>query len=293
MQEKIFDKDFFNQLKNLKIIMKTPINSAYAGGRRSKEKGVSVEFSDFREYSPGDDFRRVDWNAYGRFNKLYLKIFMEEREALFNIFIDTSKSMHFGVHNKGIFSLRLAGAISHIVLNGNDRVKLFPFNSEENKEEITISGRAGINRILKYLEAIEFNGTTNLGRNIKTMPIKGKGISVVLSDFYNLEELKETLIFLKHKGQEIILVQVLSQEELEPTLRGDLKLNDIEEDSKMDISLYGKAIEIYKDKLDEFIMDIKTLSRKYGATYILANTKDNLEKIIFKEFTSRGIINRK
>lgn len=293
MQEKIFDKDFFNQLKNLKIIMKTPINSAYAGGRRSKEKGVSVEFSDFREYSPGDDFRRVDWNAYGRFNKLYLKIFMEEREALFNIFIDTSKSMHFGVHNKGIFSLRLAGAISHIVLNGNDRVKLFPFNSEENKEGITISGRAGINRILKYLEAIEFNGTTNLGRNIKTLPIKGKGISVILSDFYNLEELKETLIFLKHKGQEIILVQVLSQEELEPTLRGDLKLNDIEEHNKMDISLYGRAIEIYKDKLDEFITDIKTLSRKYGATYILANTKDNLEKIIFKEFTSRGIINRK
>lgn len=293
MQEQIFNKDFFNQLKNLKIIMKTPINSAYAGGRRSKEKGVSVEFSDFREYSPGDDFRRVDWNAYGRFNKLYLKIFMEEREALFNIFIDTSKSMHYGEKDKGIFSLRLAGAISHIVLNGNDRVKLFPFNNEENKEGLTISGRAGINRILKYLEAIEFNGTTNLGRNIKAMPVRGKGISIILSDFYNLEELKEALIFLKHKGQEIMLVQVLSQEEIDPLLRGDLKLNDIEEASKMDISLYGKAIEIYKDKLDEFIKDIKDLSKKYGATYILANSSDSLEKIIFKEFTSRGIINRK
>ena len=293
MQEPIFNKDFFNQLKNLKIIMKTPINSAYAGGRRSKEKGVSVEFSDFREYSPGDDFRRVDWNAYGRFNKLYLKIFMEEREALFNIFIDTSKSMRYGKQDKAVFSLRLAGALSHIILNSNDRVKLFPLSSEQTIKSMTVSGRTGINRVLKYLEEIEFNGTIDLGKNIKTMPIRGKGISIILSDFYNLEELKEALIFLKHKGQEIILVQVLSEEEFEPKIKGDLKLKDMEEDNKMDISLYGKAVEIYEDKLEEFIRNIKILSKKYGAAYILANSNESLEKIIFKEFTSRGIINRK
>lgn len=293
MNEEIFNKEFFNQLRNLKIIMKTPINSAYAGGRRSKEKGVSVEFSDFREYSPGDDFRRVDWNAYGRFNKLYLKIFMEEREAIFNIFIDTSRSMDYGDKKKSDFSLKLAGALSYIILNGSDRVKIFPLGNGKAIDNIAVSGKVGINKILKALEMVDFKNLCDLGKDIKTMPVRGKGISIILSDFYNVGSLKEALLFLRHKGQEVILVHVLAEEEMNPKIKGDLKLKDLEDENKMDISLYGKAIGLYNEKLQQFIKEIKELGKKYGATYILANSNESLEKIIFKEFTYRGIINRK
>ena len=293
MRENLFNEDFYKQLQNLKLILKTPINSGFTGGRRSREKGISVEFSDYREYSPGDDFRRVDWNAYGRFNKLYLKLFMEEREATFNIFIDTSKSMDYGMFNKGELALKLSAALSYMVLNYNDRIKIHEISESINYEKINVSGKLGVNKILSALKNMEFKGESSLIESVKRADIFGRGVSIIISDFYNVETLKDALIYLRHKKQEVILIQILSKEELEPSIRGDLKLKNIEDmQENLDISIYGKALNLYKEKLKDFKEEVQRISKKYGANYIFTSSENSLEKIIFKELAIKGVINR-
>ncbi|WP_238882415.1 DUF58 domain-containing protein [Clostridium sp. YIM B02551] len=293
MREDLFNEEFFKQLQNLKLILKTPISSGFTGGRRSREKGISVEFSDYREYSPGDDFRRVDWNAYGRFNRLYLKLFMEEREAIFNIFVDTSKSMDYGVFNKGELALKLSVALSYMILNYNDRVKIHEISESINYGKVNASGKLGISKILYELKDIEFKGRSPLFDSVKRADIFGRGVSIIISDFYNMDTLKDTLIYLRHKKQEVILIQILSKEELEPSIRGDLKLKNIEDIAEnLDISIYGKALNLYKEKLKDFKEEVQRISKKYGAKYIFTSSENSLEKIIFKELAIKGVINR-
>lgn len=122
MESAVFDKGFFDKLNTLKMSLNMRLNQGMSGIRKSSAKGSSVEFSDFREYMMGDDIRRIDWNAYGRTDKLYIKQFMEEKEGIFQIFIDTSRSMEFGKNPKSKMALQTAGALSYIILGNLDRV---------------------------------------------------------------------------------------------------------------------------------------------------------------------------
>lgn len=142
MKEMIFDEAFMQQLERLQMAIALRLHEGMQGGRRSLAKGASLEFSDFREYEPGDDFRRIDWTAYGRLDKLFVKVFMEEKEAIFNLFVDTSKSMDFGTPTKGKTSLQIVAALSYIIMSRQDRVNIrllgaesrtFPMNGEGKK----------------------------------------------------------------------------------------------------------------------------------------------------------------
>ena len=124
MEEKIFDGSFFRGLDRVKLVTRITMQGGRSGMRKSAAKGSSVEFADFREYVPGDDIRRIDWNTYGRMDKLFVKLFVEEREAYYSVIIDTSSSMDFGTPSKWVCAARLAGAISYMALNNLDRVRL-------------------------------------------------------------------------------------------------------------------------------------------------------------------------
>lgn len=140
MGEKLFDSVFFEKMGQLAIAMNTRMTHGIGGGRKSNAKGSSVEFSDYREYIPGDDIRRIDWGAYGRLDKLYIKRFMEEKEGIFQIFVDTSASMDFGEPKKSRIALQLAGALAYLVLSNLDRV----YVSEMQDDHLTQGkGRAG------------------------------------------------------------------------------------------------------------------------------------------------------
>ena len=158
MNDKIFDKDFFNKLNNINLNVKLRLSQGAQGGRKSHAKGVSVEFSDFREYTPGDDFRRIDWNAYGRFDKLFIKLFMEEREAIFNIFLDCSKSMDYGQANKSHMALKVAASLSYVVLNNFDRVYVNLLGDGGIESTKGASGKLTFQRLLKELSSTEFSG---------------------------------------------------------------------------------------------------------------------------------------
>lgn len=290
MEEKIFDSDFLKRLHSIAINARMAAQSGASGVRKSRAKGSSVEFSDFREYTIGDELRRIDWNAYGRFEKLFIKLFMEEREAMINIFIDSSKSMDFGTPKKSIQALRLSGILAYLGLNNMDRVCINSIKGNDLSHTIPHAGKGMFDRYIGFLEGIEFKGTTNINVCIKKKELKGRGISIIFSDFFTLGGVEEAIKYLAYKNQEVILVHILSSDEIEPSLGGELRLVDCETGEAKNISINSLLLNQYKKQLNTFIGGIKEFCNRAGATYVLVPSNESLEKIVLDDFVKNGVL---
>lgn len=293
MGEKLFDQDFFSKLNNLAIAMNTRMTHGMGGGRKSNAKGTSVEFSDYREYIPGDDIRRIDWGAYGRLDKLYIKRFMEEKEGIFQIFIDTSSSMEFGEPKKSRTALQLAGALAYLVLNNLDRVYI----SEMQEDSLTHGkGRAGkqaFQQIMQELERVTFDGKTNLNKSIMSRQYQGSGVSIVISDFLDEKGIEEAVKYLRYKKQQIILIQVLARQEVEIEGDGTVNLLDMETGEEVRLTLNRATIEQYNQALKGMQERMQALARKYEMSYIQMVADEPLEKFLYDHVCNQGIIVRK
>jgi uncharacterized protein (DUF58 family) len=293
MSEKVFNEDFFKKLSKINMSINLKLSSGNQGGRKSKAKGVSVEFSDYREYVKGDDFRRIDWNAYGRFDKFFIKVFMEEREGVFNFFLDKSKSMDYGEGNKKNTALKIIAALSYIALNNLDRVNINLLSNGESDNLKTIAGSKTFRKILLDLEKIEFDGSTDLTISIKKRNIKQRGVSVIVSDLLNntgLKDLEEGLKYLAYKKQEIILVQVLCEEELNPLFNNEITFIDSETNENIKLSLTPSLIKEYKNTLLNYQKSIENMVKKYGGKFISVNSSMEIEEIILGEFGKKRVL---
>lgn len=278
--ERIFDAEFYHKLNTFRMSMKMKLAAGMNGGRKSNAKGNSVEFSDFREYILGDDIRRIDWNAYGRFDRLFVKLFMEEKEGLFRIFMDASKSMDFGEHKKSVCAQRIAGALSYCVLENSDRLFLNVMQGNTLTEYKGVTGRQAFARTTDRLEQINFDGEADLPACIKRAGIKQRGVSVIISDFYT-DRLEDILKYLTFNRQETVLIQVLSREEAEPELCGTLKLIDSETGKGMRITMGSTLEKEYKAGYQDFTAGIDALARKYSAAYLRVMSDESLDGILF------------
>jgi hypothetical protein len=293
MSERLFNEDFFKKLNKINMHINFKLSSGTQGGRKSKAKGVSVEFSDYREYAPGDDFRRIDWNAYGRFDKFFVKVFMEEREGIFNFFIDKSKSMDYGLINKKDTALKVVAALSYIALNNLDRVNISTMDSGSIENIKSAAGNKAFRRILRELENLEFNGSTDLTKSIKKRPLTPRGVSIVVSDFFNNEgmrDLEEALKYLAFKKQDIILVQILADEEINPDFNNEITFIDSETNENVKMSLNPNVIKEYKKTLKVYKKSIEDLAKKYGGKFISVNSSMEIEEIILGEFSKKRVL---
>ncbi|MGL5380047.1 DUF58 domain-containing protein [Clostridium sp.] len=293
MSERLFDDDFFKKLDKINMHINFKLSNGTQGGRKSKAKGVSVEFSDYREYAPGDDFRRIDWNAYGRFDKFFIKVFMEEREGVFNFFIDKSKSMDYGEDNKKDTALKVVGALSYIALNNLDRVNINTMESGNLKSLKSATGNKGFQRILKELEEIDFDGSTDLTLSIKKRNLSNRGISIIVSDFLNnkgLIDLEDALKYLAYKKQEIILVQILSKEEINPEFNNEVTFIDSETGEDLKMSLTPAIINEYKEALKRHNNKLEEVVRKYGGKLITVSSSKSIEEIILNDFSKKKVL---
>ena len=293
MSERLFNEDFFKKLNKINMHINFKLSSGTQGGRKSKAKGVSVEFSDYREYAPGDDFRRIDWNAYGRFDKFFVKVFMEEREGIFNFFIDKSKSMDYGAVNKKDTALKVIAALSYIALNNLDRVNIATMDNGNVESIKSAAGNKAFQRILRELENLEFKGSTDLAKSIKKRPLSPRGVSVIVSDFFNnqgLKDLEDALKYLAFKKQDIILVQILSEEELNPEFNNEITFIDSETNENVKMSLTPNIIKEYKSTLKVYKKSIEDLAKKYGGKFISVSSSMEIEEIILGEFNKKRVL---
>lgn len=290
MEERIFDADFLKKLDTIVINVRMIMNAGSGGNRKSRSKGSSVEFSDFREYSLGDDFRRIDWNAYGRFDRLFVKLFMEEREAMVNMFIDSSRSMYFGEPKKSLAALKLAGVFAYLSLSNLDRVCLNSISGVHIKQSPVLNGRGMFQRCMDFLENLQFDGITDLNSCIKKKEFRGNGVSIIFSDFFTPGGIEDAVKYLLFKKQDVILVHVLAPEELNPSVEGQIRLIDSETGEARDISVTPALLKQYDKELNAFINNIREFCSRMGVTYVQISSAEPIEKVVFEEFTRAGIL---
>lgn len=271
-------KEYLNKLDMLEFAIGRKLTQGFQGARRSTGKGSSVEFSDFKAYSPGDDVKRIDWNSFARFNKLFIKLFSEEKQANFNIFIDTSRSMDFGEYNKGYYAKVLAASIAYICLKNTDRINIFSCKDYIVSKKEKISSKARFHEIAGFLDGLEYGGNTDINKAVlesERFNI-GTGASFILSDFFSPAGYEDAANMLKYKGSEISFIQILSTEESNPALDGRYRLFDSETNEWLDVLIDKNILHGYKTALYNMQKNIKQFCDKRGFQYIFADTGNNI-----------------
>ena len=276
MESVSFDKGFFEKLNTLKMSLNMRLSQGMSGIRKSSARGSSVEFSDFREYMLGDDIRRIDWNAYGRTDKLYIKQFMEEKEGIFQIFIDTSRSMCFGEVPKSKMALQVAGALSYIILNNLDRVYINEMKENSLTRGKGVTGGAAFSHVLNDLNRITFDGKTTLNKTILSRQVQAGGVSVIISDFLDREGIEDAMKYLAFKKQAVVLIQILSREEMDVNYEGTLNILDMETSERVKITMSNATIKKYKEQMEDLRSRLQRLAGKYGAHYIFIRSDGDL-----------------
>ncbi len=288
----LLDPEFLHKLEQLELVSKKIFVGRMKGERKSKRRGSSVEFADHRQYSVGDDLRHIDWNVYGRLDKLFLKLFLEEEDLHFYTLLDTSLSMDFGEPTKLHYGKQVAAALAFIGLVNHDRVMLDTFSSGLDAGMNSVRGRSQMYRIVGYLDKLAASGASDLTAATKAFAIKhsGKGVVVIISDFLDKRGYEPALRYLLARNMDIYVVHVLSREEVEPEIVGDLKLVDAEDEDMAEITVSAPLLRRYKENLNAFVGGLKEWCTKRGITYIFTTNQNPFDKLILNYLRERGLV---
>ena len=276
---KVIDSAFMNLVQRVPMHIELKLKNNQFGFKRSSSKGSSVEFSDYREYVPGDDFRRIDWNALARFEKVFIKLFMEEQESPVTIFSDQSKSMNFG--RKREVGIKTAATFAYAALAEYDTVSSITFNEKIDHYLTNIRGTKGFTKVVEQLEKKEYMGNSQLEKTVFAwQPRFRKGITVIVSDLMFDHQLERILPMLHYRKQKVILCHVLSREEIEPMLEVNERLIDSETKEAYDIDAGLESSQIYEKAYEKYMHEIKRLCSKYGVHYFQLVAEDGIEPLI-------------
>ncbi len=278
--EQAFNSEFYSKLRTLRMSIALSNAAGMSGGRKSKAKGNSVEFSDFREYMLGDDIRRIDWNAYGRFDRLFIKLFMEEKEGLFHVILDTSKSMDYGEKNKAVAAKRLAGAISYIVLENGDRLFLDFMKQDGIETHRGMTGMQAFRKSIELIDRADFNGSVDFLSSLKRGNFKQHGMSFFISDGY-CDNIEEVFKYLRFCHQEVVFLHVLSPEEKDPSFEGTVQMVDCETGADIRMSMSGSVLRSYKKTYEDFIRNIEAVCKKHAVVYIPISSDASVDSLLY------------
>jgi uncharacterized protein (DUF58 family) len=288
----VFDEGFLRQLERLGVLMKQPARGGLKGGRRSVKRGQSVEFADYRDYALGDDLRQLDWNVYARLERLFVKLFVEEEDVTITFLLDASPSMAFGRPEKLLFAKRAIAALGYIALAGEDRVVLTALTGRTARRQSGLRGAGRVFRLLGNLSAIQpTEGPTDLLASARHAgaQLSGRGVVVLLSDLLDPSS-ERVLRELAATGSELIVLHVLSPDELDPQLEGDLKLVDSESGERIDVTVDLATIDDYKARLGAWQDGLADLATKRRASYVPLSSDVNLNDLVFAELRRRRVV---
>jgi len=276
----------------MELVSRKIFRGRMKGERRSRKKGQSVEFADFRNYVPGDDLRFIDWNLYARLDKLFLKLFLEEEDLHFYALIDNSDSMNFGDPSKLQYAKQLAAALGFIGLCRADRVRIETLSSEKTSPAPTLRGRQSLWRMSEYLDGIGPGDNVSLFDGIKNFSLRnsGKGILVLISDLMDKNGYESAFRYLVSQQLDVYVIQVLSDEEVHPNVTGDLRLVDCEDADVTEITVSKPLLNRYERTLAAFVDGAKEFCLRRDMSYILANTDVPVEKMVSSYLRRRGLV---
>ncbi len=279
------------RLERMELVSRKVFRGRLKGERRSRRKGQSVEFADFRNYSPGDDLRFVDWNLYARLDKLFLKLFQEEEDLHVFFLVDASPSMNFGDPTKFWAAKQIAAALGFVGMCRGDRVKI-EFLGASNVVSPVLRGKSQLYRLTEFIQSVEPKYSNDLLDSVKQFCLRNtnRGIVVLLSDLMDKSGYESALRLLVGQQMDIFVLHLLSPEEMEPTLSGDLKLVDCEDMDETEVSISTALLKKYKETLAAFVDQARRFCAKRGMTYLLARSDQGADVLVGQYLRERGLV---
>jgi uncharacterized protein (DUF58 family) len=290
--EELLSAEFMTRLDRLEILSRKIFVGRMKGERRSKRKGESVEFADYRSYVVGDDLRFLDWNIYARLDNLMLKLFMEEEDLNVTVLFDVSKSMDWGNPNKALYVKRVTAALAYIALVNYDRVNLYAYSNVLANVMTGIRGRRMVARVIDFLKAIPAEGGSFFSDVARRFALRhqGKGVCIVISDFMDKGGYAGGFRYLLSRDLDLYAIQVLSPEEIDPGLAGDLKLLDVEDEDVAEVTVSKLLLDKYKKMLTAYCTELKDHCTRRGITYLFTNTRVPFDTLVLSYLRQRGLI---
>ena len=280
-----FDSGFLKKLEYLYLVSKKIFRGQVRSERKTRSIGASVEFADYRNYIRGDDLRYIDWSAYGRMNRLFIKLFEEEEDLHIYLLIDVSRSMQWDGSVKLNYAKKVAAALAYIGLATLDRVDVFYFSGQLHDQMGMTRGKAQIRKVFKFLEKEgAAPAETNFRVALKNFVHQNKrrGLAVVLSDFFDPQGCEEGIRYLQYHKFEVYLLQVLNRSEAEPDFLGDFRLMDVESGRGREVTVneqllarYQTTFRAFCDRIDEF-----ATARQIG--YLRTFTEVPFDELVLK-----------
>lgn len=288
--------ELLRRLEQFQLLAARRAKSSAKGERRSKARGQSVEFADYRNYVAGDDLRYLDWNLFGRLEKLFLKLYEEERELPVRIFLDCSESMSFGEPRKFDFARQVAAAIGYVALCGFDRVTIVPFPNEG--ENITtrgalrsVRGRKTSLQFFQNIAKLNCGGAASFNEALRRGALEARqaGVAIVLTDFLDPAGYDKGLSALVGRGFQVNAVQILSPDELAPGTYGDLKLVDAESGAIQEVTFGRFRLSAYQQTVQNFIQKLREFSSSRGINFFSVSSVTKLEDLLLKQLRASEV----
>ncbi len=294
MKRFVINEEFLQSLDTLHLYIRNNVAGAFGGNSKSKSYGSSSEFTDFREYIPGDDIDRIDWNAFARFDKLYMKLYLDERQMHTRIYIDASRSMEYGEGEKAAQAIRLAAAFAYISVCNMDKVSIYSLTGDDDVTEVVsgIVGKEAFMNSIGKLNDIEFGGDPSISDAIMPRTVGyGDGMSVIISDFLTDKDYEKCIDHLASRRRDVVCIQILDKEELRPSRSGRYHLFDSEDIGReyrknidRDIlAAYRAALEYVTGKLENFC-------EARGAKYLLLSSDAKLSEVFLGTLTAAEVV---
>ncbi len=293
----LLDEPTRRKLDQLMLVAARVRAGAMKGERRSSKRGTSIEFADYRNYAPGDDLRRLDWNVYARLERPYIKLLEDEEDLAVHVILDASASMNWPAEgdaslNKLVFAKRLFAGLAYISLSSNDRLMLSAVNDTGNDAFGPVRGRAQSVAMLRYIHALTARGISDLNLLLAdyAMRVRRPGLCIIISDMFSPSGYVAGLNALLGKGHEVVMLHVLSPDEVVPPMTGDLRLVDIETGAAQEVSLDSTMRELYTRRVQAWRDDIHAECARRGVHYFPIVTDTPWEKVILYEMRRVGLV---
>jgi uncharacterized protein (DUF58 family) len=299
---RLFDEAFLRKLERLTILSRRAMAGQLQGERRSPKRGQSVEFADFRPYAPGDDFRRIDWNAYARLERFFIKLFVEEEDLTVHLLVDASRSMDWGEPNKLWYAVRAAGALGYVTLAGLDRVTVTAFGDAANADAHHFPPHRGKQQALAlflFLQALAVGGRTDLAPRLRAYALAATqpGPLLLFSDLLD-DGWRDGLRALASRGFEVTVLHILAPDEVHPEtsawlsagLSGDFKLLDAETGVEVEVTADYDLLGRYRDGLAAWREELHRFCGVWGMHYMPVEASVSFEELLFAWLRQRGVL---
>ncbi len=291
----IFDETTLRKLNRLTLAASRVRAGAIKGERRSSRRGSSVEFADYRNYTPGDDLRRLDWNIYARLERPFIKLLEEEEDLAVHVLLDGSRSMDWGETeaNKFSYAQHLAAGLGAVALASGDVLTVGFLQAGHVAAEYGPSrGQATLPRLFGFLEGLQAGRETDLNGSLReyAQATRRAGLVILISDLLVSDGQESGLRYLLSRNHEAVLIHLLAPDELDPPLRGDLQLVDIETGQTQDVSIDGRLHELYRTRAREWIHHTSLECHKNGIRYLGLTTSQPWDQALLLEMRRSGIV---